>query len=139
MPGMTFWLTVLLAATPVDGGVSERFDGGLGVSRGLGGPVVSGSLDKELIRRVIHANMGRVRHCYEETLTTKPNAKGKVAITFTIQKDGKVADATVKEDAVGDEVLAACVARTVLAMTFPEPKGGGSVVVTYPFIFATEK
>lgn len=44
------------------------------------GPVVMGSLDKELIRKVIHANRGQVRACYEALLAKKPAAEGKVSV-----------------------------------------------------------
>ncbi len=47
-------------------------------------PTVMGSLDKELIRQVIHRNRGQIRYCYESELTSHPNLKGKVAIKFVI-------------------------------------------------------
>jgi len=31
-----------------------------------------------------------------------------------------------------------CVAKTIKRIVFPSPKGGGIVVVTYPFIFKPE-
>jgi hypothetical protein len=37
---------------------------------------------------------------------------------------------------VGNAELESCVAGRVRTWQFPKPKGGGVVIVTYPFIFA---
>lgn len=105
---------------------------------GLGGPVPGqklGSLDKELIRQVIHANRAAVRACYDAALGRAPTLAGKVAVRFVISPGGPVASAFVAEDTVGDAPLAACITAAVKTWVFPKPKGDGVVVVTYPFIF----
>jgi hypothetical protein len=98
-------------------------------------PTVMGSLDKELIRQVIHRNRGQIRYCYESELTSHPNLKGKVAIKFVISASGSVAQATVAQSDVHDAELETCVAGRVHTWMFPKPKGGGVVIVTYPFVF----
>ncbi len=90
-------------------------------------PVVMGSLDKELIRRVIHANRNQIRYCYENQLTRYPKLSGKVAVKFS---SSQVAQST-----AGNSELETCVAGRVHTWIFPKPKGGGVVIVTYPFIF----
>jgi TonB family protein len=96
---------------------------------------VSGSLDKELVRQVIARNRGQIRYCYESLLNRYPKLGGKVAIRFTIGAEGNVLSSSVAQSTAGNSELEQCVAGRVRTWAFPKPKGGGSVVVTYPFIF----
>jgi TonB family protein len=98
-------------------------------------PLVVGSLDKELIRKVIHANRQQIRFCYESQLNRFPKLDGKVAIRFMISPQGSVSTSSVAQTTVNNAELEACVAGRVRTWIFPKPKGGGMVVVTYPFIF----
>ncbi|MBL8949612.1 MAG: adventurous gliding motility protein GltG [Myxococcaceae bacterium] len=98
-------------------------------------PTVMGSLDKELIRQVIHRNRGQIRYCYESQLTSHPNLHGKVAIKFVISATGSVAQSQVAQSDVKNAELETCVAGRVRTWMFPKPKGGGVVIVTYPFVF----
>jgi len=95
----------------------------------------TGALDRELIRRVIQRNRGQIRYCYEKELTSHPTLSGKVAIRFTIASEGNVVTSTVAQSTVGDSELEQCVAGRVRTWQFPRPQGGGSAVVTYPFLF----
>ncbi len=99
-------------------------------------PTVMGSLDKELIRKVIHANRGQIRYCYESQLNRFPKLNGKVAVKFIISPTGSVSTSSVAQTTVNNAELEACVAGRVRTWQFPKPKGGGVVIVTYPFIFA---
>ncbi|MDP1830365.1 MAG: adventurous gliding motility protein GltG [Archangium sp.] len=99
-------------------------------------PMVMGSLDKELIRKVIHANRGQIRYCYESQLNRFPKLNGKVAVKFIISPTGSVSTSSVAQTTVNNAELEACVAGRVRTWQFPKPKGGGVVIVTYPFIFA---
>lgn len=126
------------------GGGTEGYGSGVGA---LGGkkdvdigitssdPMVVGSLDKELIRKVIHANRNQIRYCYESQLNRFPKLSGKVAIRFMITAQGSVSQSSVAQSTVGNAELEACVAGRVRTWNFPKPKGGGIVIVTYPFIF----
>ena len=96
---------------------------------------VVGSLDKDIIRRIVRAHINEVRYCYNQALARDPNAKGRVAIRFTISGTGKVPTAEVHESTMRDPVVGVCVAQATRRWTFPKPEGGGSVVVTYPFMF----
>jgi len=126
------------------GGGTASYGSGVGV---LGGkqsvdvgitssePLVMGSLDKELIRQVIQRNRGQIRFCYESQLTKYPKLSGKVAVKFVINAEGGVVSSTVAQSTAGNAELETCVAGRVRTWLFPKPKGGGVVVVTYPFIF----
>jgi len=96
---------------------------------------VTGSLDKELIRQVIARNRGQIKYCFESLLNRYPKLGGKVAIRFTIASEGNVVTSSVAQSTAGNSELEQCVAGRVRTWAFPKPKGGGSVVVTYPFIF----
>ncbi|HYH98061.1 TonB family protein, partial [Hyalangium sp.] len=126
------------------GGGTASYGSGVGV---LGGkqsvdvgitssePMVMGSLDKELIRQVIQRNRGQIRFCYESQLTKYPKLNGKVAVKFVINAEGKVVSSEVAQSTAGNAELESCVAGRVRTWQFPKPKGGGVVIVTYPFIF----
>ncbi len=95
---------------------------------------VQGALDKDIIRRIVRAHINEVRYCYNQALARDPNAKGRVAIQFTIGGTGKVPSAVVQESTLKDAAVGNCVAQAVRRWTFPKPEGGGSVIVTYPFV-----
>ncbi|MGI5864137.1 MAG: adventurous gliding motility protein GltG [Myxococcales bacterium] len=98
--------------------------------------VIQGSLDKELIRQVIRRNIGQIKYCYEKELQTKPNLAGKVAVRFLITPKGTVQTAKVAEGTtLHDRAVGDCITLRVRSWLFPQPKGGGSVIVTYPFVF----
>ncbi len=131
-------------ATRGRGGGTGGYGAGVGVLKGKEAidigitssePSVMGSLDKELIRKVIHANRSQIRFCYESQLNRFPKLEGKVAIKFIISGQGTVAKSEVAQTSVNNAELEACVAGRVRTWVFPKPKGGGVVVVTYPFIF----
>jgi TonB family protein len=97
-------------------------------------PMVMGSLDKELIRQVIHRNRNQIRYCYESQLTRFPKLSGKVAVKFVITASGTVTSSQVAQSTVNNSELETCIAGRVQTWVFPKPKGGGVVIVTYPFI-----
>jgi hypothetical protein len=120
--------------------------GGLGTSSGFGGrgkkvpkvrqskAEVKGSLDKDIIRRIVRAHINEVRHCYNQGLTRDSSLSGKVTIQFTVNPVGSVPVALVSESTIKDSDVSNCIAKAVKRWKFPKPYGGGNVVVTYPFV-----
>jgi Ca-activated chloride channel family protein len=94
---------------------------------------VAGSIDKDLVRRVVRSHVGEVRKCYEDGLGRDPNLKGRVVITFTIGKSGKVTASVVAESSVPDDAVGECIAKAALGWTFPDHPSE-SIVITYPFV-----
>jgi TonB family protein len=126
------------------GGGTGTYGTGVGVLGGKKGvdigitssePTVMGSLDKELIRQVIKRNVNQIRYCYESQLPRFPKLNGKVAVKFVISATGSVASSQVAQSTAGNAELETCVAGRVRTWQFPKPKGGGVVIVTYPFLF----
>ena len=61
--------------------------------------------------------------------------QGKTAVKFLISGTGDVTASKVVESTVHSEQLERCVAGRVQLWKFPKPPGGGTVSVTYPFVF----
>lgn len=95
----------------------------------------AGCLDKELIRRVIHQNLGSYRYCYESLLNRFPTLEGKVSVRFSIAQSGKVPAADVAQSTANNAELEHCVSNRTRLLQFPARRWTGMVVVTYPFIF----
>jgi TonB family protein len=95
---------------------------------------VQGSLDKDIIRRIVRAHINEVRYCYNQGLARDPNLKGRVSIEFVIDAKGKITSANVQESTMSDATVAACIAKQMMKWTFPKPEGGGIVKVVYPFV-----
>jgi hypothetical protein len=96
---------------------------------------VQGGLDREVIRRVILSHRAQVRYCYEKQLSVTPDLAGKVMVEFVIGGDGAVTSARPSDTTLSDPEVGRCIVEKVKTWTFPKPKGGGVVVVTYPFLF----
>jgi TonB family protein len=97
---------------------------------------VKGSLDKDIIRRIVRAHINEVRYCYNKLLVKEPTAEGKVTVSFTIDATGKVSASSVADNTTGNDDVAECIAKAVKRWTFPRPTGGGVVTVSYPFVLS---
>lgn len=109
-----------------------------------GGPVIAaadevqilGALDRSLIDEVIKRHMNQIRYCYQRELTKNPSLGGKLNVKFVVAKDGTVSSAGKKTSTLNNAGVEQCVTGRFMRMQFPEPKGGGIVIVSYPFVFA---
>ena len=98
---------------------------------------VTGRLPPDAIQRVVRANQGRFRVCYQDALVRNPTLDGRVAVKFVIARDGSVATAQEGDSSFADASARACIVRAFLGLTFPEP-AGGTVTVTYPLRLSPE-
>lgn len=103
-----------------------------------GEPVILGALDKSLIDQVIKRNMSQLRYCYQRELTKDPALQGKIVVKFVVAKDGTVSSATTKSTTMNNVAVEQCINGRFMRFQFPEPKGGGIVIVSYPFVFSPE-
>jgi TonB family protein len=117
-----------------------RGAGGLGGRRAKAPDVipgvanVRGSLDKEIIRRIIRRHINEVKYCYEQELTKKPNLGGRIMVQFTIAASGQVIASVLQNSTMGNAKVENCTVQAVRRWEFPKPLGGGIVIVSYPFV-----
>lgn len=96
--------------------------------------VNSGTMDREVIRRVIRSRMNEVKFCYEKALLAKKDLEGRVQVKFLISPTGKVATSLIESSSLHNVPTEQCVAEAVRRWEFPKPPSG-IVTVTYPFVF----
>lgn len=111
--------------------------GGKGFDMSIGGDEAEaiGGLDKALIAAVVQSNLGQIKHCYERQLIVDPNIFGKVVANWVINKDGGVSTSSVKKSTMNNKAVENCIIGKIKTWSFPKPKGGGQVIVSYPFLF----
>jgi pSer/pThr/pTyr-binding forkhead associated (FHA) protein len=116
------------------GGLGKKGDRDVNVS--TGSAVVMGSIDKELIRKVIQDHAAQIRYCYEQQLAVNPRLQGKVSIKWVINGDGSASNPQVDGSGttLEDGKVHECMMARITSWQFPKPKGGGIAVITYPWI-----
>ncbi|MFT5679415.1 MAG: hypothetical protein ACI8RZ_000319 [Myxococcota bacterium] len=108
-----------------------------GTISGIGGdPIIIGSLDRSLIDAVIKRHMNQFRYCYQRELNKDASLGGKITVKFVIAGDGSVSRSSIKKSSMGNSAVESCLTSRFMRMQFPEPKGNGIVIVSYPFMFA---
>lgn len=94
---------------------------------------VKGSLDRDLVRRILRAHLNEVRHCYAEGLERTPSLRGRVVVDFTVDGRGRVSRASISSTS-RDRRVERCITAAVRRWKFPKPQHGTTVRVTYPFV-----
>ncbi|MEQ9503277.1 MAG: VIT domain-containing protein [Deltaproteobacteria bacterium] len=107
--------------------------GGGGLADGFSG-VVRGSLSKDRIAQVFRRKRGAFKSVFEKMLKSDPTLSGKVVLELTVGPDGRVVAARIRGDAAKQKRWAGLVA-VAKKMRFPAPAGGGTIHISYPFIF----
>ncbi len=105
------------------------------ISAGGGQAVIMGALDKSVIDAYIQRNLAKIRWCYEKELNKDPKLFGRIVINFIISGTGAVSSSKVNRTTMGNQNVESCVADQIKKIRFPAPKGGGIVIVNYPFVF----
>ena len=123
---------------------------GSGYGRGVGGlggrraqapevipgqSTVRGSLDKEIIRRIIRLHSNEVKYCYEQELTRHPALSGRISVQFVIAANGEVKSSVLQSSTMNNVRVESCVVQAFRRWEFPYPAGGGIVRVSYPLNF----
>lgn len=131
------------------GGGSSSYKGAGGLSAGNVGNAsvgvleeeteVQGGLDRDVIARIIKSQLGQIRYCYERQLSANPDLYGKVQVRFTIGAAGSVVTQTIGTSSLNNAMVEGCILRRIAGWQFPQPQGGTSVIVTYPFLFKSTR
>lgn len=104
----------------------------------------AGRVDTADIKEAITRVKPLVKQCYDELLDDFPQASGEMTVQMKITATegiGEVEAVEVGEDStLFDQRMSACMGRALSLVTFPieGDSEGGSVVVTYPFVFRTQ-
>jgi hypothetical protein len=96
--------------------------------------IILGALDKSLIDAVIKQNMNQIRYCYQVELKKQPALQGKITVKFVISATGSVSKAEIASSTMDNPTVESCIVSRFLTFQFPEPRGHGIVIVSYPFI-----
>lgn len=97
-----------------------------------------GNVDPSYVREVIRSEyVPLAKSCYDELLSRKKDAGGRIVAKFSIVGDEKIGgivdDVTIEaEGGLGDEGLRTCLRESLLAVAFRPPPGSGAVTVHYP-------
>ena len=105
---------------------------------GAGDPIILGALDKSIIDRIVKKHLPQIRYCYQKELNKNPKLFGKMVVKFVIAKDGSVSSSSTKTSTLKNPIVENCVHSRFMRMRFPQPKGGGIVIVSYPFVFNSQ-
>jgi outer membrane biosynthesis protein TonB len=102
--------------------------------------VVMGSMDPEVLRKILREYIPQFRHCYQQELVGhSEKIKGVIDLNFTINQNGKVGKFNIKvKDAKFSDKGVGCMGRVLGLIEFPKPKGGGVVDVRQPLNFFSE-
>ena len=123
---------------PGRGGYGEVDLGGRGKDETVfvpGRTTVVGGLSRDVVNRVIQKHYSEIKYCYEKELSRNPDLYGKVTVLFLIDGVGRVGDALVQQTTLSSDPVERCMIDHVRRWAFPSPRGGGTVQVTYPYVF----
>ncbi|MFT6631684.1 MAG: outer membrane biosynthesis protein TonB [Bacteriovoracaceae bacterium] len=99
--------------------------------------VVLGSMDPDVIRRILRDNIPFFRSCYQKELdrNTGKDISGTIRLVFSIGASGHVSRAGVDGRTPLTPKVKRCVVGVLKGIKFPRPLGGGTVDVKQPFNF----
>ena len=103
--------------------------------------VVLGSMDPEILRKILEEYIPQFRHCYQQELEfNSDKLKGVVDLQFTITRVGKASKIKVLTRRTRFSRKGThCMASVLQIIDFPKPKGGGIVDVRQPLNFFSER
>ncbi len=95
--------------------------------------VILGSMDPDVIRRILLQHLAEFRYCYQKELDAKDSASsGVLMLLFKIGGSGNVSSANVQGPPHITSSVKTCMAGVLRGIQFPAPKGGGTVEVKQP-------
>ncbi|MBM4318434.1 MAG: energy transducer TonB [Deltaproteobacteria bacterium] len=98
----------------------------------------TGRMEPDEIAKVVRMRLKAVKSCYERELKKDPKLAGKIVIQFTIGEIGRVTSSKVASSTMSNPNVGRCILARMEQWRFPQPKGG-SVTVSYPFVFTASQ
>lgn len=98
------------------------------------GADIQGGLERSEVDAVVRENLSQIRFCYNRGLRSNPSLQGKVVTGFTIGGNGSVVQSRIKTSTLSESTVENCIRERITSWKFPQPRGGGQVVVSYPFL-----
>jgi hypothetical protein len=95
-----------------------------------------GGLTKAQILKVVLSRKGAIRTCYERQLQRTGGLGGKIIVYWKINAGGSVIGAKVLSTTMKSGPVEDCIVRQVARLRFPNPRGGATAKVKFPFVFA---
>ena len=94
-----------------------------------------GILDRAQIQKVVNKGLGQIQFCYEKELLRNQSLSGKVIFQWTISTRGRVSQVKTVKSTMRSNAAITCMISKIKTWKFPKPRGDGTVIVTYPFVF----
>jgi len=104
-----------------------------------GKTVVLGSMDPDVIRKILRDNVPLFSNCYQKELEGTGEISGLVKLNFVIGSSGSVSRASTTTEANIPSNVIGCVNTVLKGIQFPPPMGGGSVEVVQPLNLQPKK
>ena len=102
--------------------------------------VVLGSIDPELLRKILQEYIPQFKYCYQQELRSNEAAEGVIDLSFRILSNGSVSKIKVTgKKARFSRSGTNCMGKVLKIIKFPIPKGGGVVDVKQPLNFVSER
>jgi hypothetical protein len=94
-----------------------------------GASQVVGRIDPMHVHLIVRRGFASFRSCYEAGLGRDATLAGRVAVSFVIDREGKVRDVRDAGEALPDASVASCIREAFARLRFPNPEGDTVKVV----------
>lgn len=94
--------------------------------------------DDAAVLRRLQGVKRRVQRCYEREVTRDPTLEGRVDVELEVHPAGNTS-ARITNDGVGSRRLGECITDAASGIRFAEGPQGGSVLYSFPFLFAPQR
>jgi TonB family protein len=95
---------------------------------------VDGKIDRKVVKATLQRRADAFQACYEQALKANSKLQGKLVVEFTIGDAGKVIEARIVKDGLGNGAVNQCVLEVLRRLRFPAPDDG-EVTISNTFVF----
>ena len=95
-------------------------------------------LNPRVVQETIVGQYPRIQKCYTQAIGKDGHA-GVIKAKFIIDREGKARSIRLTDESLGTNKINPCLKDEIQGLSFPKPKGGVDVSVSYPFKFEADK